>query len=77
MKGISKSDSKNIKFDEYKKCLNAEEYQKEHDNYVTRSVIHELYLQLVQKSTLSLFVDKRCYTKIMKVNLGISIIKWL
>ena len=38
---------KNIK----KKCF----------NYIIRSLNHEMYLQLVKKSTLSLFADKRCY----------------
>ena len=36
-------------------------YQKECDNYSTRSINHEMYLQLVQKSTLSLLDDRRCY----------------
>ena len=60
IKGVSKSYSKKFKFEEYKKCLNGEEYQQECDNYVIRSLNHEMYLQLVQKSTLSLFDDKRC-----------------
>ena len=49
LKGISKFYSKNIKFDEYKKCLDGEEYQQECDNYIIRPPNHELYLQLVQK----------------------------
>ena len=61
LKGISKSCSKNINFDDYKKCLDDEEYQKECDNYIIRSLNHEMYLQLVKKSTLSIFDDKRCY----------------
>ena len=61
LKGVSESYSKNIKFDEYKKCLNGEEYQQECDNYIIRSLNHGMYLQLVQKSTLSLLDDKRCY----------------
>ena len=60
-KGISQSSSKNIKFDDYKKCLDGEEYQQECDNYIIRSLNQEMYLQPVQKSTLSLFDDKRCY----------------
>ena len=35
-KGISKSQSKNIKFEEYKKCLDGEDYQQEGDNYFIR-----------------------------------------
>ena len=61
MKGISKSYSRNIKFDEYKKCLYGEEYQQECNNYILRSINHEMVLQKVKKSTLSIFDDKRCY----------------
>ena len=61
LKGISKSQSKNIKFEEYKKCLDGEEYQRECDNYIIRSINHEMVLQKVKKSTLSIFDDKRCY----------------
>ena len=61
LKGISKSQSKNIKFEEYKKCLDGEEYQRECDNYIIRSNNHEMVLQKVKKSTLSIFDDKRCY----------------
>ena len=49
LKGISKSYSRNIKFDEYKKCLDSEEYQHEWDNYILRSINHEMYLQRVKK----------------------------
>ena len=61
LKGISKSQSKNIKFEEYKKCLDGEEYQHECDNYIIRSINHEMVLQRVKKSTLSIFDNKRCY----------------
>ena len=61
LKGISKSQSKHIKFDEYKNCLFGGEYQKECDNYIIRSLNHEMILQKVKKSTLSIFDDKRCY----------------
>ena len=61
LKGISKSQSKNIKFKEYKKCLDGEDYQQECDNYIIRPIIHEMVLQKVKKSTLSIFDDKRCY----------------
>ena len=61
LKGISKSQSKNIKFDEYKKCLDGEEYQHESDKYILRSINHDMILQKVKKSTLSIFDDKRCY----------------
>ena len=55
LKGISKSQSKNIKFEEYKKCLDGEEYQQECDNYIIRSINHEMVLQKVKKSTLLYF----------------------
>ena len=58
LKGASKSFSKNIKFDEHKKCLHGEEHQKECDNYIIRSLNHEMNLQLVKKSALSIFDDK-------------------
>ena len=61
MKGISKSQSKHIKFEEYYICLFGGEYQKECDNYIIRSLNHEMYLRKVRKSTLSIFDDKRCY----------------
>ena len=61
LKGISKSQSKNIKFEEYKKSLDGEEYQRECNIYIIRSINHEIFLQEVKKSTLSIFDDKRCY----------------
>ena len=61
LKGISKSQSKNIKFEEYYNCLFGREYQKECDNYILRSINHEMILQKVKKSTLSILDDKRCY----------------
>ena len=61
LKGISKSQSKLIKFEEYYNCLTRGEYQKECDNYIIRSISHEMYLQQIKKSTLSLFHYKRCY----------------
>ena len=66
LKGISKSQSKNIEFEEYKKCLYGEEYQQECDNYVLRPIKHEMILQKVKKSTLSIFDDKRCYINNIK-----------
>ena len=61
IKGISKSQSKHIKFEEYYNCLFGKDYQKECNNYIIRSINHEMVLQEVKKSTLSLFDDKRCY----------------
>ena len=48
-KGISKSYSKNIKFAEYKNCLDGEKYQEERENYILGSVNHEMYLQKMKK----------------------------
>ena len=68
LKGISKSYSKNIKFDEYYNCLFGREYQYECDNYILRSINHEMVLQKVKKSTLSIFDDKRCYINNIESN---------
>ena len=61
IKGISKSQSKHIKFEEYYNCLFGGEYQRECNNYNIRSINHEMLLQEVKNSTLSIFDDKRCY----------------
>ena len=61
IKGISESQSKHIKFEEYYNCLFGREYQRECSNYIIRSINHEMVLQEVKKSTLSIFDDKRCY----------------
>ena len=66
IKGISKSQSKHIKFEEYYNCLFGEDYQRECNNYIIRSINHEMILQEVKKSTLSLFDDKRCYINNIK-----------
>ena len=42
LKGISKTSLKNIKFDEYKKCLDAEKYQKKYNNYIFWSLNREM-----------------------------------
>ena len=61
MKRISKSQSKHIIFTEFRKCLDGEDYQRECNNYIRRSINHEMHLQEYKKSTLSIFDDKRCY----------------
>ena len=61
LKGISESQPKNIKFEEYKKCVDGEEYQKECNNYILKSINHEMVLQETKKTTLSIFDDKRKY----------------
>ena len=49
-----------------KKMFKWRRISKECDNYIIRSFKHEMYLQLVQKSTLSAFDDKRCYINIFE-----------
>ena len=44
IKGISKSQTKHIKFEEYYNCLFGENYQREGNNYILRSINHEMYL---------------------------------
>ena len=63
IKRISKSQAKHIKFEEYKKCLDGEENQTECNNYILCSINHEMHLQEMKKSTLSILDDKRCYIK--------------
>ena len=49
IKGISKSQPKHIKFEEYYNCLFGGKYQKECINYILRSINHEMHLQEVKK----------------------------
>ena len=49
IKGLSKSQSKHIKFEEYYNCLFGGQYQKECNNYIIRSINHEMVLQEVKK----------------------------
>ena len=55
MKGVSKPYFKNIKFEEYKNCLNKEKYQRECDNFILRSLNHEMYLQKIKKVNIIFF----------------------
>ena len=66
LKGVSKSQSKYNKLEEYKKCFDGEDYQQECDNYIIRSINHGMVLQIVKKSTFSFFDDKRCYINNIK-----------
>ena len=61
LKCASKSQSKHIKTEKYKNCLDGIEYQRECNFYILRSINHEMHLQEIKKSTLSFFDDKRCY----------------
>ena len=45
MRVFSKSQSEHIEFEDYKKCLDGEEYQRECKNYILRSINHEMHLQ--------------------------------
>ena len=47
LKGISKTQSKHIKFEEYYNCSFGGEYEKECENYISRSINHEMYNQEV------------------------------
>ena len=76
LKGVSKSHSKIIKFEEYKKCLDGKKYQRECNNYIMRSINHKMVLQEVKKSTLSIFDDKRCFAENIEKNHGIITIIW-
>ena len=60
MKGISKTQSKNIEFEE-KNAFDGMEYQREGNNYIIKSINREMYLQEIGKTTLSIFDDKRCF----------------
>ena len=44
LKGISKSQSKNIKFEEHYNCVFGGDYQRECDNCVIRPINHNLFL---------------------------------
>ena len=61
LKGVFESQSKHIKFDQYKKCLDDKKYQEQYEVYLLRTVNHEMYLPQIIKSTLSVFDDKRCF----------------
>ena len=63
LKGIPKNQPKNIKFAEYKFFSKGMEYQKDCENFISRSVNQEMYLKEIKKSTLSIFDDKRCCLK--------------
>ena len=66
LKGISKNQPKNFEFEEYYNCLFGGKYQQECDNYIIRSLNHEMHLQWVKKLTLSQFDDKRCCINIIE-----------
>ena len=61
LKGISKTQSKNIKFEQYKICLDGEELENECVNCILKSSNHDMYMQGIKKTILSIFDDKRNY----------------
>ena len=66
LKGISKCYSRSIKIEEYYNCLFGGEYQKECDNYNSTSINHQMYLEKLKKSSVSILDDERCYESINK-----------
>ena len=68
LKGISKTQSKNIKFEQYKICLDGEELENECVNYILKASNHDMYMQGIKKTTLSFFDDKRiCFDNISSI----------
>ena len=61
LKGICKTQSKHIKFEEDKKSLYDEKYQSQCNNYILRSINYEMQLQEIKNSRLSIFDHIRCY----------------
>ena len=61
LKGICKSQSDNFRFEEYEKCLDGEKFHSEFYKFILKSIDHDMYLQEIQKSTLSVFDDKGNY----------------
>ena len=59
LKVISKSQWNFNKFEEFKEGLDGEDYQRECDNYVLKSIIPEMYLHKIKESSLSFFDNKR------------------
>ena len=57
LKCFSISQTKKIKLVEYKICLDGEENENECDSYILKSIIQEMYLPKIRKSTLSIFDD--------------------
>ena len=57
LKGISKSQSENIKFEGYYRCLFGGKYQNKSDNSLNQLIFHEMYLQKAAKNSLYSFDD--------------------
>ena len=63
MKGVSKWESKTIKFEDFYKCLFGCKYEKEDDIHSIKTNNLERYLQKLCKSILSLFFMKNDVNK--------------
>ena len=48
LQGVSKSQSKHIKFEDYKICIDGKSYLEERKNNIIRSVNHEMYRQQIK-----------------------------
>ena len=71
LKGTSKYQSKLIKLEEYKKCVDGEELQQECDNYFLKSNIHKMHPQQIKKSQHYLFLMMNDVIQLkLKVNHG-------
>ena len=60
-KFLANLNRKILNFRVYKKCLDGSDYQKNCENFIIRSRIHEMYFQQTQKPRLTPFDDKRCH----------------
>ena len=76
-KGLCISYYKTSKFEEYKKCLDSREYQKECHNYVIRSLNHGMYHRKLKNLPYLHLVINDVNKVILKVNLGITTINCL
>ena len=70
LKGVFKSQSKHINFEEYKKRLDGEDYQRECDTYILRSLTHETYLQKIKNLHYPYSMIKDLKSVILKICLG-------
>ena len=69
IKGIINFFSKDTKFEEFKKSLDGEKYQKKCDNYFLISINHEMYIQKAkEKPTRNQFDYKLCYINDIESN---------
>ena len=69
VKGSSISQTKHFNFEDYKKCLDGEEYRRESDNYILRSINLEMYLQKVK----NLHYPYSMINDIMKIRLKVNL----